>query len=73
MLPTDDRNWGIEPTPEPELMSMAASDEVAMDEQGQQMIDPKTQQPVKHKDMARKIMDEAKEKAKAMQVTIETS
>ena len=38
------RNFSIEPTPEPELMGMVKSDEVAMDEQGQQMIDPKTQQ-----------------------------
>ena len=70
LLPTDDRNWGIEPTPDPKLMDMATSDSMAMDEMGQQMIDPKTQQPVKHSDVAKKVMEEAKKKSKAMQTVI---
>jgi hypothetical protein len=70
LLPTDDRNWGIDPTPEPKLMSMATSDIEATDEMGQPMMDAQTQQPMKHKDVAVKIMQEAKLKARAMQTVI---
>tara|TARA_A100001015_G_scaffold54015_1_gene59250 strand:+ start:174 stop:857 length:684 start_codon:yes stop_codon:yes gene_type:complete len=70
LLPTDDRNWGIDPTPEPKLMSMATSDIEATDEMGQPMMDTQTQQPMKHKDVAVKIMQEAKLKARAMQTVI---
>ena len=70
LLPTDDRNWGIDPTPDPKLMDMATSETMAMDEMGQQMVDPQTQQPVKHSDVAKTVMEEAKKKARAMQTII---
>nr|BDD47856.1 hypothetical protein 29 [Burkholderiaceae bacterium] len=70
LLPTDDRNWGIDPTPDPKLMSMSNSMIDAKDEQGKPMLDELTKQPMKHRDVARKIMEEAKVKAKAMQTII---
>ncbi len=70
LLPTDDRNWGIDPTPDPSLMGMVKSDIDALDQAGKPMQDPMTKQPMKHKDVARKIMEEAKTKAKAMQTVI---
>ena len=70
LLPTDDRNWGIEPTPDPSLMNMATSELDALDPAGNQVADPLTKQPMKHKDVARKTMEFAKEKAKTMQTII---
>lgn len=72
LLPTDDRNWGIQPTPNPKLMSMAQSDEMAFDPQsGGPVVNPETGQPVKHKEIARSVMEMARQKAKCMQNEIE--
>ena len=50
LLPTDDRNWGIQPTPDPKMMGMTKSEKPAVDPvTGQQMVDPKTGKPMAHK------------------------
>ena len=72
LLPTDDRNWGIQPTPDPKMMGMSKSEQPAVDPAtGQQMVDPKTGQPMAHKDIARNMMEMARDKAAAMQRTID--
>ena len=68
LLPTDDRNWGIQPTPEPYLAGMTMTNEMAIDPRtGQPIIDPKTGQPLRKKEVARAVMEMARKKAQAMQ------
>lgn len=72
LLPTDDRNWGIQPTPEPYLSLMTMNDDPAIDQMtGQPIMDPKTGQPMRKKQVARAVMDMARKKAEAMQTEIE--
>ena len=71
LLPTDDRNWGIQPTPKPELMTMARDGQMAGDkETGEPLLNPDTQEPLRMKDIARAAMDVARKKADAMQLEI---
>jgi hypothetical protein len=71
LLPTDDRNWGIEPTPEPYLLGMSRNDSPAVDPQtGQPMVDAQGQ-PLRKKDIARAVMEMARQKAEAMQTEID--
>lgn len=71
LLPTDDRNWGIQPTPEPEIMGMTKDDNPAVDPYtGQPMVDQQGQ-PLRKKDIARAVMDMARKKAEAMQTEID--
>lgn len=69
LLPTDDRNWGIQPTPDPIMANMARDEAPAMDNQ-QPVIGPNGQ-PVRVKDIARANMEMAQKKAQAMQNEIE--
>lgn len=72
LLPTDDRNWGIQPTPKPKLMKMARDGQMAGDkETGQPLVNPETQEPLRMKDIARAAMDVARKKADAMQLEID--
>ena len=72
LLPTDDRNWGIQPTPKPTMMAMGRDDRMAGDKDtGQPMMHPDTQQPLRMKDIARAAMQVARDKAKAMQLEID--
>jgi hypothetical protein len=72
LLPTDDRNWGIQPTPEPYLTHMTMNEDPAIDQMtGQPVMDPKTGQPMRKKEIARAVMDMARKKAEAMQTEIE--
>ena len=72
LLPTDDRNWGIQPTPEPMVMQMVADERMAGDKvTGQPMTDPETGQPLRVKDVARAAMTVARRKAEAMQLRID--
>lgn len=66
LFPTDDRNWGIGPTPVPELERMS-------NQPKQQGIDPMTGQPVEYDPaaIAAEAMAEAKEKSQAMQDEID--
>lgn len=71
LLPTDDRNWGIQPTPEPVLMGMTKDDNPAVDPNtGQPMMDQQGN-PLRKKDIARAVMEMARKKADAMQTEIE--
>ena len=72
LLPTDDRNWGIQPTPEPYLAGMTMTDEMAVDPRtGQPVVDPQTGQPIRKKEVARAVMEMARKKAQAMQNEID--
>jgi hypothetical protein len=72
LLPTDDRNWGIQPTPNPRLMAMAKDASLALDRvTGQPMVDAATGEPLRVKDVAHAAMELARQKARAMQNEIE--
>ena len=72
LLPTDDRNWGLQPTPKPTLMSMGRDTQMAGDKDtGEPLLHPETQQPLRMRDIARAAMQVARDKAKAMQTEIE--
>ena len=62
LFPTDDRNWGISPTPVPQLDSIKP---------GMQGIDPQTGQPVDLGKMADQVMQEAEDKASRMETEID--
>jgi len=72
LLPTDDRNWGIKPTPKPKLMAMSRDTQMAGDkETGQPLMHPDTGEPLAMRDIARAAMKTAREKSDAMQLEIE--
>lgn len=72
LLPTDDRNWGIQPTPKPRVMAMSRDTQLAGDKNtGEPLVDPATGQPLRMKDIARAAMEGARKKALAMQTEIE--
>ena len=72
LLPTDDRNWGIKPTPKPKLMAMSRDTQMAGDkETGQPLTHPETGQPLAMRDIARAAMETARQKSDAMQLEIE--
>lgn len=71
LLPTDDRNWGIQPTPEPVLMGMTKDNGLAVDPNtGQPMMDQQGN-PLRKKDIARAVMEIARKKSEAMQTEID--
>ena len=71
LLPTDDRNWGIDPTPDPKLMGMTKNDGLLIDQRtGQPAMNPDGQ-PMRIKDVARATMDVARKKAESMQTVID--
>jgi hypothetical protein len=67
LFPVDDRNWGIRPTPMPELADMMGSNA--------QTIDPATGQPTGFtaNEEANAIMEAAKQAAEAMERSIDDS
>jgi hypothetical protein len=70
LLPTDDRNWGIQPTPDPELMGMSKDNKAAMDQQGQPIMG-EDGQPARVRDVVKAVLEQANKKAKAMETEIE--
>jgi hypothetical protein len=70
LLPTDDRNWGIQPTPDPQLMSMTKDNKTAMDQQGQPVMG-ENGQPARVRDVVKAVLEMANKKALAMQTEIE--
>lgn len=71
LLPTDDRNWGIQPSPLPVVFGLDKSENPAVDPRtGQQMVD-RNGQPLLEKDMVKAIREMADERAKAMQTEID--
>ena len=72
LLPTDDRNWGIKPTPKPKLMAMSRDTQMAGDKDtGQPLMHPETGQPLAMRDIARASLEVARKKSDAMQLEIE--
>lgn len=71
LLPTDDRNWGIDPTPDPELMGMTKNDGVLIDQRTGQPAMNADGQPMRIKDVARATMEVARKKAESMQTVID--
>ena len=70
LLPTDDRNWGIQPTPDPQLMGMSKDNKAAMDQQGQPVMG-EDGQPARVRDVVKAVLEVANKKAEAMQTEIE--
>ena len=70
LLPTDDRNWGIQPTPDPELMGMSKENKMATDQQGQPVMG-ENGQPARVRDVVKAVLEMANKKAEAMQTEIE--
>lgn len=70
LLPTDDRNWGIQPTPDPQLMGMSKDNKAAMDQQGQPVMG-EDGQPARVRDVVKAVLEMANKKAMAMQTEIE--
>jgi hypothetical protein len=72
LLPTDDRNWGIQPTPKPKLMAVTRDERMAAHKDtGEPLMHPETGEPLRMKDIARAAMQTAREKATAMQTEID--
>jgi len=67
LFPVDDRNWGLKPTPMPDLAAMVGNDA--------ETVDPITGQPtgLTADDEAKAIMEAAKEAAEAMERSIDDS
>lgn len=67
LFPVDDRNWGLKPTPIPEMANMVSDD--------RQTVDPRTGQAtgLTVADEAKAIMEAAKEAAEAMTRSIDDS
>lgn len=81
LLPTDDKNWGIQPTPDPEgarameedgaLIDPATGQPVLFDEEGNVTDDPQIGKPARKKDVALASQRAAAQAAKAMQQEID--
>ncbi len=71
ILPTDDRNWGIKPTPDPLISELVQDGQEAVDPMTGETVTDGQGNPVPMKKIARAIMRDANEKAKAMQTEIE--
>ena len=71
LIPTDDRNWGIKPTPDPTISELIRDKQIAVDPTSGQPVTDQEGNPVPMKMVARAIMRDAAEKAKAMQLEIE--
>lgn len=81
LLPTDDKNWGIQPTPDPEcalalqseetLVDPATGQPVLFDIEGNVTADPNEGQPAKKKQIAMAVQQVATKAATAMQDEID--
>ncbi len=70
LFPTDDRNWGIQPTPVPYLAKLSKDQDPVKHEDGQPFITDKGVQ-VQKRDVAQGVLEEARERANAMQDEID--
>ena len=70
LFPTDDRNWSIQPTPIPFLVKMADDETPVTHENGHNFVTDKGVQ-VEQRDIAAGQIEEAKERASAMQEEID--
>jgi hypothetical protein len=67
VLPTDDRNWGLKPTPVPTLIEALTDETPLKMADGTEPVDPETNEPHKNKDLAEATIKESKKKATAME------
>lgn len=71
VLPTDDRNWGIKPTPVPDLVD-ALDDKTEIElVDGSKAVDAETEEPITKGDVAKETMDQAAKASEAMQKEID--
>lgn len=67
LFPTDEKNWGIKPTPNPELARALNNEQPVVDPAtGQPVIDPATGQPVTMSQVASKKQQQAEDAAEGM-------
>jgi hypothetical protein len=69
LFPSDDKNWGIQPTPVPELSKMAQDPGQARSSQGV-LVNDDEGNPVRNMDLASEAMDDATERSRAMEKEI---
>ena len=67
VLPTDDRNWGIKPTPVPSLVEALTNEKVLQLVDGTTPTDPDTGEVYTEKDLAEETMKAATKAAKLME------
>lgn len=70
LFPTDDRNWGIQPTPVPYLSKLAKDKDPVSNEDGSPFVTEEGVQ-VQNRDVAQGVMEEARERSNAMQDEID--
>ena len=70
LFPTDDRNWGIQPTPVPYLSKITKDEDPVQNEDGSPFVTDKGIQ-VEKRDIAQGVIEEARERSNAMQDEIE--
>lgn len=70
LFPTDDRNWGIQPTPVPYLSKIAKDEDPVQNEDGSPFVTDKGVQ-VEKRDIAQGVLEEARERSNGMQDEIE--
>lgn len=71
ILPTDDRNYSIGPTPVPELSQPGLEDSPVTLMDGRTAMNPETNKPYTYADLLKQTRDEAKKCADAMQSEID--
>ena len=70
LLPTDDRNWGLKPTPNPDLVADSQDTSTVMTLGGQDMQN-RDGTPVTKAQVANKVLDDAKKRCDAMERLID--
>jgi len=70
LFPTDDRNWGIQPTPVPYLSKIAKDEDPVQNEDGSPFVTDQGVQ-VEKRDIAQGVLEEARERSNGMQDEIE--
>ena len=70
LFPTDDRNWGIQPTPVPYLSKLSKDKDPISNEDGSPFVTDEGVQ-VQKRDVAQGVMEEARERANSMQDEID--
>lgn len=71
LFPTDDKNYGISPTPNPQISSDLKDDSVAKMPDGSTLADAQTGQPVTKAELAARARQLAHERAEAMEREID--
>lgn len=71
LLPTDDRNWGIQPTPDHRLSAQMQDERPAIDPASGQPMTDRQGQPLRRRDIAAQIQDMARRRAEGMQNRID--